>query len=329
MKELSLMQKNLWEFMNYDRFFTSVSVPELNQLDSFSERFGFIGSCFSDHMSQRFQRHGLHAWTSPFGTTYNPVSIVNQLIGSIDLSFKFTSNEHNGMHFYWETSHALARLSKEQLLIETTNIRKSTFQELSQMSILFITLGTAWVYEHISSNTLVANCHKVPSAQFTKRLLTVAEITNAIQDLLNRLQPINPFLNLVLTVSPVRHLRDGLVENARSKARLIEACHQLKEANLGVQYFPAYELVIDELRDYRYYESDGMHPSALAIDHVWDKLAAALFHPDFRVLLNEVSSIKQMENHHFTAHSSPHSIQAHQELIAKRKHALSAHPIHW
>jgi hypothetical protein len=251
------------------------------------------------------------------------------LIASIDLDVEFTINEHNGMHFYWEASHLLARSSKEQLIKETTRMRKVANHELSQMSILFITLGTAWVYEHIPSNTLVANCHKVPSNQFTKRLLSVAEITNAVQDFLDRIQPINPFLNLVLTVSPVRHLRDGLVENSRSKARLIEACHQLSEAHLGIQYFPAYELVIDELRDYRFYESDGMHPSTLAIDYVWDKLATALFHPDFRGILNEVSSIKQMENHRFTEHSSPHSIQAHRELIAQRKLALNAHPINW
>ena len=165
--------------------------------------------------------------------------------------------------------------------------------------------------------------------QFTKRLLTVAEITNAFHGLLEQLNQFNPNLNVILTVSPVRHLRDGLVNNTRSKARLIDACHELVNASSKVKYFPAYELVTDELRDYRFYEPDGMHPSALAIDHVWDKLASALFHPDFRVLLNEVSSIKQMENHRFTAHSSTEAIKKHRELIVHRKLALREHQINW
>ena len=316
--------------MKYDQFFTPVQIEQLNQIDSFDHQFGFIGSCFSDHMHQRFRYHGLQAWLSPFGTTYNPLSIVNQLLGSIDLTDKFNIHSTKNHSFYWETSHKIIHSNPEGLKIIVERLRAESLKALQEMDTLFITLGSAWVYELNSTGLMVANCHKLPASNFTKRLLSITEITDALHILISRLNKINPFLKIVFTVSPVRHLRDGIVENSRSKACLIEACHQVVDTALSATYFPAYEIVMDELRDYRFFERDGAHPTEFAIDIVFDKLQRALFTESLTKVFNEVAQIRRMENHRFSEESNADAMEKHRQSIAKRKHDLDElHPVRW
>ena len=316
--------------MKYDQFFTPVKIDKINQIDSFKHAFGFIGSCFSDHMYQRFRHHGLGAWLSPFGTTYNPISLVNQLIESVNLENDFNIVSHGSQYFYWETSHKISAQNPADLKASVDNMRLASKLALQNMDTLFITLGSAWAYELNATGLIVANCHKIPASSFSKRLLGITEITDALNEMLTRLKQINPFLNIVLTVSPVKHLRDGIVENSRSKARLIEACHTMVESSLGCYYFPAYEILVDELRDYRFYEKDGAHPTEFAIDLVFNALKTAIFTTNFQKSLEEVARIRHMEQHRFTAQSNAEDIEKHQGLIESSKLRLNAqHEIQW
>lgn len=316
--------------MRYDQFFTPVKIDKINQIDSFNHTFGFIGSCFSDHMHQRFRHFGLKAWISPFGTTYNPLSIANQLISAIDLTKKYNMHTHENGCFYWETSHKILYSNPADLIQAVDVMRAESKHALTQLNTLFITLGTSWVYELSDSGLLVANCHKLPAAHFTKRLLEISEITAGLNQLITTLISFNPSINIVFTVSPVRHLRDGMIENTRSKARLIEACHQLVDSHTRCSYFPSFELLMDEYRDYRFYEKDGAHPTEFAIDLVFNKLTDVLFTEPFNKVLLDVSRIRQMEQHRFSAQSNPTDIEKHQNQILRSKEKLNAHyPVCW
>lgn len=324
------MREIYWNRMKYEHLFTPVRIEQINQIDSFKHQFGFIGSCFSDHMFQRFRHHGLGAWISPFGTTYNPISIVNQLLASLDLVNDFNLTTQGGQYFYWETSHKISAQSPEELKGSVVKMRLASKLALQNMDTLFITLGSAWAYELKATGLIVANCHKIPATSFSKRLLGITEITDALHELFTRLKQINPFLNIVLTVSPVKHLRDGIVENSRSKARLIEACHSMAESSLGCYYFPAYEILVDELRDYRFYEKDGAHPTEFAIDIVFNALKTAIFTSNLEAVLVEIDRIRHMEQHRFTAQSNAADIEKHQGLIESSKMRLNAHyEIQW
>ena len=311
--------------MRYDQLFTPVKIDSINQINSFDTAFGFIGSCFSDHMHQRFRHHGLKAWMSPYGTTYNPLSITNQLISSIDLTNRFNLHTHKNSSFYWETSHKIVHSNPAELTHAVDVMRAESKKALSHLNILFITLGTSWVYELADSGLLVANCHKLPANHFTKRLLEISEITTALNQLITSLILFNPLINIVFTVSPVRHLRDGIIENTRSKARLIEACHELVESHQECSYFPSFELLMDEFRDYRFYEKDGAHPTEFAIDLVFDKLKDVLFSEPFKNVLLDVSRVRQMEQHRFSAQSNPSDIEKHRVQILRSRENLNAH----
>jgi hypothetical protein len=311
--------------MRYDQFFTPVKIDKIDQIDSFSHAFGFIGSCFSDHMQHRFRYHGLKAWMSPYGTTYNPLSIANQLISSIDLTNKFNIHTHENSCFYWETAHKIVYSNPLELATAVDAMRIESKNALRHLNTLFITLGSSWVYELSNSGLLVANCHKVPAANFNKRLLDINEITAALTELVTSLISFNPSIHVVFTVSPVRHLRDGIIENTRSKARLIEACHQLVESQTMCSYFPSFELLMDEYRDYRFYEKDGAHPTEFAVDLVFDRLTDVLFTEPFKKVLLDVSRVRQMEQHRFSAQSNSIDIEKHQKQILRSKENLDAH----
>ena len=315
--------------MKYEALFNRVLVPKIGEISSFDSSFGFIGSCFSSSIHERFRRVGLSAWMSPYGTTYNPLSIERQLIGTFDLDYKFNEYTHDDAYFYWETSHQLVFSSPEEGRNQMNALRIQAHQNLRSMDYLFITLGSAWVYELEETGLLVANCHKVPQQKFRKRLLEIDEIMDSLSRIKAMLNPFNPFLRILFTVSPVRHLRDGLVENNWSKARLIEACQRICATPLPPTYFPSYELIIDELRDYRFFEPDGVHPNALAIDFVWDKLCESLFDASLGSVFREVLAVRRLESHRFlSAHHEKQQGRAEQVEAMKQK--LSAqHTIHW
>lgn len=259
-----------------------------------------LGSCFSDEIGKRLQEGDFHIEQNPFGTLYNPASIASALrhiiydreIGMEDLV------EHEGLWHSWHHHGSFSRATAEECL-EVCNSRiHQAHEALKQASLLMITFGSAWIYER--EGQVVANCHKLPQEFFVRRKMSVEDIVSLWRPLLKELYSFHPHLSTLFTVSPIRHIGDGLHGNQLSKSTLLLAIDELVDSELppakrkkkGAKveepdhpvtvYFPAYEIVVDELRDYRFYEADMVHPSTLAVDVVWDRFQRVTMVPAIR-----------------------------------------------
>lgn len=248
-----------------------------------------IGSCFSENIGEKLRSGKIPALVNPLGTVYNPISI-----------FKLLSNEpldddkfvQVGGQWYHLDFHSQFSGRDKQTLNTVLQLKiKELSNFLSQAEIVFITLGTSYVYEWIESGAVVANCHKVPQKKFTKRLLSLEEMKSAFDHLKARMIEYNPSIQFVFTVSPVRHIKDGIAENQLSKSLLRVLCYEL---SLGsqVSYFPAYEMMMDDLRDYRFYKTDMIHPSEMAEDYIWEKFQQTYFSDQTKKVLFEWAKIQ-------------------------------------
>jgi GSCFA family len=259
-----------------------------------------VGSCFSDQIGGRLQANKFDAMPNPFGVIYNPISIFKLLVYSIldrkqdRYSFVQRGEIWYNYHFHSEVS-ALEMNKLEQLLAVKQGRVGEWFAHTAPMKkFLIITLGTAYVYQLKESGEVVANCHKMPAQLFEKQLLYPTQIIKEFEYLYGVL-PKN--LEIILTVSPVRHLKDTLPLNAVSKAVLRVACHELSQQFDNVHYFPAYELVLDDLRDYRFYEADMLHPNTQAIDYVFDKFANTFFDEATQLFVDKWEKIAKSLQH--------------------------------
>ncbi len=230
-----------------------------------------IGSCFAENMSDKFTYFKFQNIVNPFGIIFNPVSIENS-IKRIVSKQKFTNEDlffHNDLWHCFEVHSRFSNPNKTVLLEILNQLIESTFNQISNASHFIITYGSSWVYRHSVSKSIVANCHKLPQKEFKKEILAVETIEKSIQNTISLIQKVNPNCQFVFTVSPVRHLKDGFIENQRSKAHLITAIHNLQQVLINTNYFPSYEITMDELRDYRFYAEDMLHPNQTAIDYIW------------------------------------------------------------
>lgn len=237
------------------------------------------GSCFADTIGERLNRNKFQALVNPFGVIYNPHSIHRVLRYAV---FNEGIPEHtylkNGeVYLNYNFHSTFSALHSPELLYKLTNAIGAVHYFLKDTSWLMITYGTAWVYERVDTGEIVANCHKMPSTLFRKSLLTEQKVAASFEHLYGDLKVFNPNLRIILTVSPVRHIKDTLELNSVSKSVLRVACHNLAEKFPDVEYFPAYEMMIDDLRDYRFYKSDMIHPSEDAEEYIWQKFAARFF----------------------------------------------------
>ncbi|MFM2039348.1 MAG: hypothetical protein RL432_2287 [Bacteroidota bacterium] len=312
--------------MKHADLYIQVPAANLASTYDFSSKIGMLGSCFSQSMYRKFRRFGLDAWSSPMGTIYNPLSIFKELDYLMDFELPWSIHENRGVFFAWETAHSLSSLDKQELEEALLKLRIKYHHLLTQTNVLFITVGSAWAYFLQPENFLVANCHKVPGNQFQKRLLSLEEMSQGFKEMHERLLVVNPGLEIVLTVSPVRHIREGLIQNNRSKARLIEWTHSMVEQYSNVHYFPSYEIMVDELRDYRFFEPDGVHPSSQAIHFVWDRLVEVLISKEAQAVFHSIEEVRKLEEHRW---SNEKDRTASKELIAAKKKALEAFPIAW
>lgn len=275
---------------------TPVNFPEFPYDINRDKTVAFLGSCFSEHLSKKLESYDFKVVSNPLGILFNPMSISNALLYT-DNEFLENNFQRNDVWLNWHANATVFGYSNNELTRTIEENRSQFFKGLSSSSVLFITFGTAWVYEQLASESIVANCHKQPANQFSKRLLTVDEIVQQWMKTIHHIRENNPALNIVFTVSPVRHTKDGLVDNSRSKFRLIEAIHQLVERNTSVRYFPSYEFFLDELRDYAFYEKDGIHPNEIAVDLVWEKFAQTFFTDKTNNWINEFNRLSQQVNH--------------------------------
>jgi hypothetical protein len=244
-----------------------------------SDKLFFIGSCFSQNILSLSSRAGFDTHSNPSGILFNPLSIATELVNIATCQPPHRSHFlQRGDYWYSFQAHSTVCAESEESLFELINrSQQNAFEQLSQSSVAFITLGSAYYYKHLALNTTVGNCHKQAQQTFSKQLASVANITEHFSKAIRLLNSSFPKLKLVFTVSPVRHLRDGLLENTLSKSTLLLATHSIVNTESNCFYFPAYELIAEDLKDYRFYESDLMHPNTQAIDYVWQKFKSCVF----------------------------------------------------
>lgn len=279
-------------------FRTPITI-DTNEILSLESGVVSLGSCFSENISHRIKK--ISASTSkvlvnPFGVLFNPNSIAGflNMYEEGDLS---KSVIKKGEAYYSLLAHsAVFEKTKDELISELLNQQKALKSSLENSNILIITFGSAWYYHHRSTSLHVANCHKIPNKEFDKRMLSASEIIDSYQEIFGRLKEVNPELNVLLTVSPVRHWKDGYRENTVSKANLHLAVNELCKTEY-CHYFPSYEIQMDELRDYRFYKEDMLHPSEQAIDFIWEKFKTTCYSTSDNKRIQEIEKINRFAEH--------------------------------
>ena len=257
-----------------------------------------IVSCFTEQIGTKLVNHKFAVLDNPNGILFNPSSIAKSISSYIN-NKQYTETDLFYQNECWNSWEHHSRYSHpdKQLCLQGINESQSKANSfLKTADWLLITLGSAFVYE-LDNKEVVANCHKVPTDKFTKRLLSADEVSADLQRMIERAVAFNPQLKIIFTISPVRHLRDGFVENNRSKATLIQTVHQLTEKNNNCFYFPAYELIIDDLRDYRFFAEDMVHPNYAATNYVWEKFIANCIDEPSQQLMKEIAVIVAAKNH--------------------------------
>lgn len=295
---------------------TFVPIRPLNNKINYRSKIISVGSCFAVNIAQRFKQYQFINTVNPLGILFHPTAIA-QLVDFAVNNNVFSEADvflHNEI---WSSFHAHSDLNEleQEDIIDALNQKVSTFRnDIEQASHFIITLGTAWVYRFIETNELVANCHKIPQQKFQKELLSIDDCQKAIFQIEAGLRKINPNLQIIFTLSPVRHIKDGFVENQRSKAHLIAALHQhLEENQTNNYYFPSYEIMMDELRDYRFYGKDLIHPNELAVDYIWEMFVKYCIDPEIIQTMKKVDEVqKGLAHRPFNPYT-----QAHQQFLDK------------
>lgn len=266
---------------------------------SHKDRMVSIGSCFSENIGQQFANYKFKININPFGQQYNPHSIA-QAIERLIKPVPFTEGDlvlHNEQYHSLAHHGSFSKATVEETLHGINTALLKATEDLKQATILFLTFGTSHVFKLKETGATVSNCHKLPGNLFTQQLMKPEEIMEVLQTAFNKLMEINPSIKIVLTVSPVRYFAFGAYENSVSKSHLFTAVHELQQANPALYYFPAYELVMDDLRDYRFFADDMLHPNQQAIDYVWESLGKVLFDTNTLSLLPQIDEVLQALNH--------------------------------
>jgi hypothetical protein len=276
-------------------------------------------------MADKFDYFKFQNETNPFGIIFNPVSIEKIINRTVQEKW-FTEKDVFFLNERWHCYDVHSDLSNSdrQELLETLNKAISeTHKQLKQATRIIITYGTSWIYRNLESEQIVANCHKVPQKQFSKELLSVDAIEKSIQNTINLIQTLNPDINFIFTISPVRHIKDGFAENQLSKSHLFAGLHQvLKTHNsklITANYFPSYEIMMDELRDYRFYGEDMLHPNQVAIDYIWHKFSENYIAENAILIMKEIDEIQKSLRHRSF---NPESEQ-HQKFLAKLQQRIN------
>lgn len=292
------------------KFRTEISLSKQEQVLNYDSKTFLIGSCFAENMSDKLNYFKFQYLLNPFGILFHPVAIetafkdiIKQRIYNVDdLYF------HNELWQSFNHHSAFSSTSKTAILKNINESNKNAFLFLKNATHIIISLGTAWVYEFTEKNHLVANCHKIPQKKFTKRLLSLTEIEQSIQNILVIITQFNPKVTVLFTVSPVRHLSNGIVENNQSKALLLTAVHQVINQKNSF-YFPSFEIMMDDLRDYRFYKSDMIHPNELAVDYIWEQFKKTWIDEKSHQLMDEVAAIqKALQHKPFNENSPKHQV---------------------
>ncbi len=287
--------------MKISEFQTLVDLPEFPWKTGYQKPNIFMGSCFTENVGNRMAALKYEVDINPFGILYNPASVAHALEFLLQHK-KFTKDDliqHDGL---WHSFFHHSRFSSADADQALENINRrinASSQNLKKADFLFLTFGTAWVYEYLSNRQTVSNCHKIPAKKFRRFRLTVDEISEKYQEIIRKIREINSEVKIIFTVSPIRHWKDGAMENQRSKATLLLAVDQIlkKMENENCGYFPAYEIVMDELRDYRFYSEDMIHLTDATVKHIYEKFQSCLIDEKSQKTSEEVQKIINAVNH--------------------------------
>ncbi|RTE54954.1 GSCFA domain-containing protein [Arenibacter aquaticus] len=288
---------------------TQIPLSEEGPKIDYHSKLLLLGSCFAENIGDRFQHYKFQSLVNPFGILYQATAI-HKVAKKVVSGTEFPEEHLVFSNEKWQALDVhsdLSRSEKTETLQAIENASSSTTDCLNGVTHVIITLGTAWAYKYKQTNCIIANCHKVPQKNFEKILLDTSSIANALLDTISLLQSRVPGVKVILTVSPVRHLKDGFVENQRSKANLISAVHEVLGKLPQASYFPAYEIMMDELRDYRYYDRDMVHPNSLAIDYIWEKFISVWVAKEVLPQMDKVAAVQNGLNHRpFNPESDKH-----------------------
>ncbi|TYB75807.1 GSCFA domain-containing protein [Bizionia myxarmorum] len=284
---------------------------EQNQID-YSSDVLLLGSCFVENVGKKFDYFKFQTTQNPFGILFHPLAIEN-LVSKAIHGYVYSETDIFFQDEQWHSFEAHSKLSnpnKEELLDTLNTLINLTLEKLKSASHIIITVGTAWVYKSNETDAVVANCHKVPQKNFIKELLSVDAILKSLQATIALIESVNKDVKIIFTVSPVRHLKDGFIENTQSKAHLITAIHSFlssRAQSRDLHYFPSYEIMMDELRDYRFYAEDMIHPNATAIQYIWNAFKTVWISESASITMEEVAYIqKGLQHKPFNPNSEAH-----------------------
>ncbi|MBO5250934.1 MAG: GSCFA domain-containing protein [Bacteroidaceae bacterium] len=280
-------------------FRTQVKLPEKRTEIQHSESIMLFGSCFAENIGNMLLENKFQCDVNPFGVLYNPLSISKALQQIIEGKHYTASDlfEANGAWHSWMHHSAFSHIVAEECLLGINARLERAVSTLKYVDWLFITWGTAYVYALQETGEIVGNCHKQPDRLFTRKLLTVSDVVQTWNKLLEQLYQVNPHVKLLFTVSPIRHVKDGMHGNQLSKSTLLLAVNELCERWDNCYYFPSYEIMLDELRDYRFYAEDMVHLSPLAIKYIWKCFSDAYFSETTCAVMKEWESIRKGLEH--------------------------------
>jgi len=275
---------------------------------NYNSKLVLLGSCFSKNIGNKLTYFKFQTHQNPFGILFHPKAIENLITNAINEK-EYVSKDLIFQDERWHSFDAHSNLSssnQEILLKKLNSSVQATNKKLKKATHIIITLGTSWVYRSIETDSVVANCHKIPQKKFSKELLSIVEINKSLKTIISLLKSINKDINVLFTVSPIRHLKDGFIENTQSKSHLIAAIHNIIDCK-NVSYFPSYEIMMDELRDYRFYSEDMIHPNKIAINYIWEKFSETWFEENTGSIMKEIELIqKGMAHKPFDKNSEKH-----------------------
>lgn len=306
------------------QFRTRIPILKSNNPVRYDSKILSIGSCFAENMAEKFDYFKFQNETNPFGIIFNSVSI-EKLFERICKEQWFEEKDvffHNERWHSFDVHSDLSNADRQELLETLNKAILETNKQLKEATHIIITFGTSWIYRNLEKDEVVANCHKVPHKQFSKELLSVEVIQKSIQNTINLIQSLNPSIHFIFTISPVRHIKDGFVENQLSKSHLFTALHfVLKTEHLkgNTEYFSSYEIMMDELRDYRFYNEDMLHPNQMAIDYIWKLFSENYISQESLTTMQEVDEIQKSLRHRSF---NPESEQ-HQKFLAKLQQKIN------
>ena len=292
-----------------------VPVPKYTFDLSHSDKVFSVGSCFAQHMADRLLHYKFSCTSNPYGTLFHPIPLLQNLTDALkgnDID-EHLFLEREGAVFHYACHSSIWADSKEEFKTKLHGLQSSVARDLKESKLLIVTFGTAFLYQLADSGKAVANCHKQPKNTFTKGLSSPQAIQTVFQSFYTELKKQNPGIQILLTVSPVRHIRDGVHNNNVSKSALLLASEEIQNSFEEIHYFPAYEIVLDELRDYRFFEKDRVHPNEEARDYVWDKFSKALLNPDSLLINKDLDKLFSSINHRAFREES----EAHQQFLKK------------